>query len=193
MTGALDVAVRRMTASDREVVLAVVAAAFVDEPEVVGLQDALAQRTDNVGLVAEHEGRVVGHVGLTRGWIDAPERLVEVLVLSPLSVAPETQRRGVGRALLDAAIAHARDSGAPAVLLEGDPAYYSRQGWRPAAELGITPPSDRIPAVACQCVRLPAYEPWMRGALVYADTFWAHDAVGLRGERLDEARAALGL
>ena len=28
--------------------------------------------------------------------------------------------------------------------------------------------------------KLPAYEPWMTGTLVYAEAFWRHDAVGLR-------------
>jgi hypothetical protein len=31
----------------------------------------------------------------------------------------------------------------------------------------------------------------MRGALVYADTFWALDCVGLRGERLVRVRERL--
>jgi predicted N-acetyltransferase YhbS len=31
-----------------------------------------------------------------------------------------------------------------------------------------------------QVLRLPAYEPWMTGTLVYAEPFWRHDAVGLR-------------
>jgi putative acetyltransferase len=29
-------------------------------------------------------------------------------------------------------------------------------------------------------MRLPAYEPWMTGTLVYAEAFWRHDAVGPR-------------
>lgn len=189
MAEPLPVTVRPMTVSDSDAVLAIVGAAFADDPEVVPLQAALAARPDNHGYVAEHEGRLVGHVGLTRCWIDAEPRLVEALVLSPLSVAPDAQRRGVGAELLRAAISGAEVLGAPAVFLEGDPAYYSRQGWRPVAELGITPASPRIPAPACQHVRLAAYESWMRGPLVYPDTFWEHDCVGLRGERLTGARA----
>ena len=192
MTQPLDVEIRTMTEADSDAVLAVVGAAFADEPEVVPLQRALMARHDNHGYVAVLDDRVVGHVGLTRCWIDAEPRLVEALVLSPLSVAPEVQRRGVGSALLRHAVAAADGSGAPAVFLEGDPAYYSRQGWRPVAELGITPASPRIPAPACQHVRLAAYEDWMRGPLVYPDTFWEHDCVGLRGERLEGARALFG-
>jgi putative acetyltransferase len=185
----LDVTVRAMDVEDLEALLPVVGAAFAHEPFVVPLQRALAARPDNHGYVAEHDGRIVGHVGLTRCWIDTEPRLVEALVLSPLSVAPEVQRRGVGAALLRAAITGAEERSAPAVFLEGDPAYYSRQGWRPGSELGVTPASPRIPAPAFQCVRLPAFEDWMRGPVVYPDTFWQFDCVGLRGERLEGARA----
>ena len=110
---------------------------------------------------------------------------------SPLSVAPELHSRGIGRALVAHAVAEAKRAGVPAVFLEGDPAYYVRLGWRPAAELGVTPPSGRIPKTAFQAVPLPAWEPWMRGALVYADTFWAFDCVGLRGERLARTSTSL--
>ena len=192
MTPGLDIAVRRSTPADSDAVRRVVAAAFVDDPEVAPLQDALAARDDNVGFVAELAGVVIGHVGLTRCWIDAEPQLVEALVLSPLSVSPESQDRGVGRALCARAAEHAREVGVPAVFLEGDPAYYSRLGWRPAAEIGVTPASGRVPAAAFQHVRLAAYEDWMRGALVYPETFWQCDAVGLRGDVLAEARALLG-
>jgi putative acetyltransferase len=167
-------------------------AAFADEPEVAGLETALAAREDSRSFVAEIDGGIVGHVRLTRGWVDAPERLVTVQVLSPLSVEPARQRQGIGRMLVAHALGEAERMGAPAVFLEGDPGYYSRLGWRPAAELGVSAPSERIPAPACQAVALSAYEPWMSGRLVYADTFWALDCVGLRGQMLAEARAALG-
>lgn len=123
---------------------------------------------------------LVGHVGLSRGWLDAPSRLVDVLVLSPLSVVPEWQRQGIGRALVEAATEEARRQGAPLLFLEGDPAYYSRVGFSPAVPLGLTAPSVRIPEAAFQVVVLPSYEPWMTGALVYSDVFWSHDCVGLR-------------
>ena len=176
--------IRDQRPGDAPAVQSVLASAFGDEPEVQGLEAALDQRSDSRGFVAEAAGEIVGHVRLTRGWVDAPDRLVTVLVLSPLSVAPARQREGIGRALVAHALDEAERDGAPAVFLEGDPAYYSRLGWRPAAEAGVTPPSERIPQAACQVITLGGYEPWMRGRLVYADTFWAHDCVGLRGEAL---------
>jgi putative acetyltransferase len=180
--------IRTEVASDAQAVADVLSTAFAGEPEVVALEKALAARTDSVGFVAELDGRIVGHVRLIRGWIDAEARLVEVLVLSPLSVLPELQGRGIGRALAAHAVDQAEARGAPAIFLEGSPAYYSRLGWRPASELGVTPPSARIPPAAFQALRLARWQGWMRGALVYAEPFWAHDCVGLRGERLAAAR-----
>lgn len=190
MSSPADAAVRRQVPEDAAILRDVIGRAF-REPGVVALEEALAQRSDSTGYVALIDERVVGHVRLTRGWIDAGARLVEVLVLSPLSVAPEWQRRGIGRALVAHALAEAASAGVPAVFLEGDPAYYVRLGWRPASELGVTPPSARIPEPACQAVSLPGWEPWMGGALVYADTFWALDCVGLRGDRVARARPSL--
>lgn len=183
--------VRSQLPADAADVQRLLAMAFADEPEVVGLEAALAARADSRGFVAEVDRRIVGHVRLTRGWVDAPERLVTVQVLSPLSVEPARQRQGIGRMLVGHALGEAERMGAPAVFLEGDPGYYSRLGWRPAAELGVSAPSERIPAPGCQVVALPGYEPWIRGRLVYADTFWELDCVGLRGEVLTEARMAL--
>ena len=191
MNSAVEAAIRRQVPEDAAAVRDVIGRAFHAQPGVGALEQALAQRHDSTGYVALVDDRVAGHVRLTRGWIDAEARLVEVLYLSPLSVAPEWQSRGIGRALVAHAVVEAKRSGVPAVFLEGDPGYYGRLGWRPASELGVAPPSARIPEPGCQVVSLPGWEPWMRGTLVYADTFWALDFVGLRGDRLAEARESL--
>ena len=66
------------------------------------------------------------------------------------------------------------------MFLEGHPGYYPRFGFVRAGELGFVAPSVRIPAAAFMVQTLPRYEPWMTGALVYPDSFWRVDAVGLR-------------
>jgi putative acetyltransferase len=144
---------------------------------VAALDDAGATRAS---IVVEDAGEVVGHVQLSRSWVDARASLGEVLVLSPLSVVPDRQRQGIGKALLTAALAAAARLDAPAVFLEGDPGYYRARGWSAAGPLGFTAPSARIPGPAFQVTLLPSYEPWMTGALVYCDPFWALDCVGLR-------------
>ena len=127
--------------------------------------------------------RIVGHTMLTRAWVDTEQSLQTIALLSPLAVHPDWQRRGIGRAVVEYAVARAAESGAPGVVLEGDPAYYSRLGFEAAEPWGLLRPSVRIPAPAFQWVRLPAHRPWMRGRVVYPDVFWRHDAVGLRGHR----------
>ena len=182
--------VRPEIAGDAVAVRDVIRRAF-DEIVVADLWDALRER-GSIGIVALDHDAIVGHVGLTWCWLDAPERVVDVLVLSPLSVAPEVQRRGHGTALVDAARDAARELGSPLLFLEGDPAFYSRFGYGAARDLGFFPPSDRIPGGAFQVLALPSYDPLtMTGRLVYADPFWAFDCVGLRGERLARAHAAL--
>jgi putative acetyltransferase len=135
---------------------------------------------DRLSLVAEHEGGVIGHVLFSRGWLDASPRLVDVQVLSPVGVLPEHQRAGVGTALIRCGLETLAGRGVPAVFLEGDPDYYRRLGFSPAAPLGFRKPSLRIPDAAFQVILLPSHEPWMTGTLVYAEPFWRRDVVGLR-------------
>ena len=113
-------------------------------------------------------------------------------MLSPLSVDPPRQRQGIGGDLVRAALAEAGSHGAPAVFLEGDPRYYERFGFVFGSTRGFVRPSVRVPQPAFQVVVLPAWEPWMTGALVYPEAFWMTDTVGLRGERLAAVRAEAG-
>ncbi len=133
-----------------------------------------------LSLVAELDGRVVGHIMFTPGLLDAPRRLVEVQVLSPLAVMPGHHKRGVGSALVRHGLRTLAERAVPVVFLEGDPGYYSRFGFTPGADRGFRKPSLRIPDGAFQALELPQYEPWMTGTLVYSEPFWRHDAVGLR-------------
>jgi putative acetyltransferase len=124
--------------------------------------------------------RLAGLVQLSRGWLDAPPRLAEVLVLSPLAVLPQLHGRGIGATLVRSAIAMAERLGAPLLFLEGSPRYYPRFGFVPGRERGFLRPSVRIPEAAFQVMVLPGWQDWMVGALVYPEAFWRHDAVGLR-------------
>lgn len=173
--------VRPETPADVPVVQELVGAAFGGEQVPSLLADL---RTSvawlDLSFVAEVDGELVGHVSYTRAWVDAPDRVVDVLVLSPLSVRPDRQRQGVGSGLVRDTLDLLCERDEPVVFLEGDPGYYRRLGWQPAGDWGFTPPSVRIPDAAFQAVRLPAYDEALSGALVYPDVFWRHDCVGLR-------------
>src|SRR5208283_892366 len=100
---------------------------------------------DRLSLVATLDASIVGHVLFTRGLLDAPDRLVEVRVLSPVAVRQAHQHRGIGSALINRGIQALANGNVPAVFLEGDPTYYSRFGFRPAVPLCFRKPSLRIP------------------------------------------------
>jgi putative acetyltransferase len=177
------ITIRPERPSDREHIRELHALAFGRGNQVPDLVDAL--RSADAALapqsfVATDGDRVVGHVMLSASRLDAPRRLVDVWVLSPLGVRPEAQRRGIGTRLVAHALEAAAGTGVPLVFLEGSPVYYGSRGFERASALGFRAPSLRIPDAGFQVARLPSYEPWMTGTLVYSDTFWALDCVGLR-------------
>jgi putative acetyltransferase len=170
---------------DRESVRDIHLRAFGGEHGLVAaaMVDALRETitpADGLSLVAEDHGQIAGHVMFTRSLLDAPRRLVAVQVLSPLAVMPERHRRGIGSALVRRGLQALAERAVPLVFLEGDPGYYARFGFAPGGGQGFRKPSLRIPDSAFQAIKLPEYEPWMTGTLVYAEPFWRHDLVGLR-------------
>ncbi|MDI9441719.1 MAG: N-acetyltransferase [Bacillota bacterium] len=91
-----------------------------------------------LNMVAEVEGKIVGHIAYTKAKIvlnDGGERVV--IGFGPLSVLPEYQRQGVGSALIRHTLELAKDAGYAAVLIYGNPAYYHRFGFVPAQNFGI--------------------------------------------------------
>lgn len=177
-----NVTIREETQADQDGVAAVHRSAFSNHGEAVVslVEDLRALLAPGVSLVATVQERVVGHALFTRQLLDAPQRLVEVQVLSPLGVLPEWQRQAIGSALVREGIQQIAHRNVPLIFLEGDPRYYSRFGFTPALELGFRKPSLRIPDAGFQVLALASYEPWMTGTLVYCDAFWRHDLVGLR-------------
>jgi putative acetyltransferase len=174
--------VREEVTADVAAVRAVTAAAFGGD-RVPRLLDDLRRSAAWPGsaYVAVVAGEVVGCVCYSRGWVDAPARLVDVLVLSPLAVRPDLQGQGIGSRLVRESLALLDGRDEPLVFLEGDPGFYGRLGFRSAEPLGFTAPSVRIPGPAFQVVTRAGYdEARMTGALVYPDAFWRHDCVGLR-------------
>lgn len=107
---------RTEQAHDRPAIHALVVDAFGRSPEA-GLVDSLRDTGDLViSLVAEHQGRLIGHVALSR--LKSPKR---ALALAPVAVAPQRQRRGVGSLLVREALAQARRGGWEIVFVVGDP------------------------------------------------------------------------
>lgn len=131
----------------------------------------------DLSLVADDDGTVVGHIMFSYVTIEG-ESSFEVLSLAPLAVRPDHQGRGVGTALVEAGLARAEVRGEPLVVVEGGPGYYPRFGFERASRYGIDKPAPRVPDEAFMVKRLGAYDPRIRGRLVYPPAFWEADAVG---------------
>ncbi len=178
-----SVTIRTEQQGDEAAIRAVVEAAF-GGPHVAELVDALRMSpgwVPELSFVAVSGDDVVGQVLFTRCRLDAPERLVDVLTLSPLAVHPDHQGQGLASRLIRHGLATAAERGIePLVFLEGDPSFYRRYDFVAAESMGFRRPSLRIPEPAFQVYPLPSYEDWMTGTFVYSDTFWSLDAVGLR-------------
>ncbi len=90
-------------------------------------------------LVAEEEGRLLGHVMLTRQPVErAGDSPYVGLLLAPLSVVLERRGQGIGGRLLRQACHLGREAGYGAIFLVGDPAYYRRFGFEATTRWGIT-------------------------------------------------------
>jgi putative acetyltransferase len=141
------VIVRRERPGDVAAARAVHVAAFptpegAEEPVEARLLDELRQDEgwlDDLSLVAEVDGDVVGHVVCTRGTVGADRR--PALGLGPIGVRPDHQGEGIGSALVHAVVAVAEARGETLVALVGSSDYYGRFGFEPAADHGVEAPA----------------------------------------------------
>lgn len=134
----MDIIIRKETQADVEVISRITEAAFETHPISQHTEQfiVLALRAAKVltlSLVAEVEGKVVGHIAFSpvtisdgsTGWFG----------LGPISVLPERQRRGIGKALMQEGLSLLEGMGAKGCVLVGDPNYYERFGFRNRPEL----------------------------------------------------------
>ncbi len=87
-----------------------------------------AAKALTLSLVAELDGRVIGHIAFspvtisdgTRNWYG----------LGPVSVLPEYQRQGIGKALIREGLAQLKAIKAQGCCLVGHPDYYRKFGFK---------------------------------------------------------------
>ena len=170
------VVIRPERDEDHAAIAEVVRAAFIRHPDEVATFVERIRASDEfipeLALVAEDSSGVIAHVMLSWVGIEGGSR-ARILNLTPMSVRPDRQRRGVGTRLIRDALGRAEEAGEPAVLVEGIPGYYPRFGFEPASALGFVPPNPRIPPEAFMIKRLPGYSPGLAGRIVYTAAFEA--------------------
>ena len=154
--------IRDATPDDFDAIVALTDEAFERRE---GAMRIIREAEPEISLVYEENGEILGHTQLTRMWMAE----LRPFQLSPLSVAPPHQGRGIGSALTREALRRADDLGEPFVVLLGHPDFYTRFGFEPATPLGVIAPGDYGPA--WMLAKLGAYDPSMTGRVEFPAAF----------------------
>jgi putative acetyltransferase len=87
-----------------------------------------AAKALTVSLVAEMDGRVIGHIAFSPVTIS--DGTPNWYGLGPVSVLPEHQRKGIGKALIREGLSRLKNGNAQGCCLVGHPDYYSKFGFK---------------------------------------------------------------
>lgn len=139
------ISIRGETDADLEAIAEVTVAAFrtleiSQHTEQFIIQALRAAGALALSLVAEREGRVVGHLACSP--VTLTDGTPDWYGLGPVSVLPEHQRRGIGQALMVEGLARLRGLGARGCCLVGHPEYYRKFGFENPPDLvcaGVPP------------------------------------------------------
>jgi putative acetyltransferase len=130
--------IRPFTAGDADAVSEVHRRAFDGRTEEARVVQRLHDADEAVvSLVAVEDDRVVGHVLFSPTSVDEQGETLELVGLAPVGVLPERQNEGIGSSLIRRGLARCREAGVDAVVVLGDPGYYSRFGFERASDYGL--------------------------------------------------------
>ena len=129
----MRVVIRNETDADVDMISEVTIAAFKslqisNHTEQFIIEALRAADALTVSLVAEMDGRIIGHIAFspvnisdgTRNWYG----------LGPVSVLPEYQRKGIGKALIQEGLSQLKELNAQGCCLVGHPDYYKKLGFK---------------------------------------------------------------
>lgn len=89
-------------------------------------------------LVAELNGQVVGNIMYTKSrLVDQSKNEKQILTFGPICVLPEFQRRGIGKALMNASFEKAIKLGYDVIVISGNPANYVSCGFKSCKKYNV--------------------------------------------------------
>jgi len=129
--------IRAETEADHPAVYEVNERAFGQAGEA-DLVDALRRNAQpQISLVAELDGRVVGHIFFSPVLIESEASTFTALGLAPMAVLPEFQNQSIGSELVRRGLEECRSIGHDVVVVVGHPGYYPRFGFVTAKQKGL--------------------------------------------------------
>ncbi|WP_295406365.1 N-acetyltransferase [uncultured Thiocystis sp.] len=163
--------IRRETVDDIEAIGQVTIAAFKTLPisnhtEQFIINALRAAGVLTISLVAEIDGRVVGHIAFSP--VEISDGSTGWYGLGPVSVLPEYQKQGIGQSLVNEGISMLKELGGEGCALVGDPNFYRRVGFNHAPELRY----EGIPQEFF--LVLPFHETVPQGMVAFHEGFFAN-------------------
>lgn len=134
----MTIIIRSERPSDEDTISEVTYRAFLSHPRSSHTERFIVQalRKANaltVSLVAERAGQLIGHIAFSPVTISDGTR--DWYGLGPVSVFPDFQRQGIGRALIEQGLQRLRGLGARGCVLLGEPSLYGRFGFANCPDL----------------------------------------------------------
>ena len=128
-----EIAIRNETDADVAAITEVTIAAFKtleisNHTEQFIIKALRAAKALTVSLVAELNGRVIGNIAFSP--VSISDGTQNWYGLGPLSVLPEYQRKGIGRALTQEGLSRLKGLNAKGCCLVGHPEYYRKVGFK---------------------------------------------------------------
>jgi putative acetyltransferase len=129
----LEIMIRNETNDDIRVIAEVTIAAFKtleisNHTEQFIIEALRAARALTVSLVAELDGRVIGHIAFSPVAIS--DGTQDWYGLGPVSVSPEYQRKGIGKSLIQEGLSRLKKLKAQGCCVVGHPEYYRKFGFQ---------------------------------------------------------------
>jgi len=127
-----EIVIRNETSGDVDTITEVTIAAFETleisrHAEQFVIKALRAANALTVSLVAEVDGRVVGHIAFSP--VNISDGTPNWYGLGPFSVLPACQRQGIGTALIREGLSRLKELGARGCCLVGHPQYYLKFGF----------------------------------------------------------------
>mgnify|MGYP001145656675 CR=1 FL=1 len=146
--------IRREAAADRQTVEDVTRRAFYNiyapgcvEHYLVRTMRDHPDFIPELDFVAELDGLVIGNVMYTKATLTGEDGTVkDILTFGPVSIAPEHQRKGYGKRLLEHSFRRAAELGWDVIVIFGSPANYVGLGFKSCKKFNICTENGRFPS-----------------------------------------------